>query len=203
MHLSFLKKKKEWNCGNGIAEFHSTFHNSKSFFLPPYFGNVIATIAKNLYPLFRQCHCRKLFFFSSHFRQWHCHNCQFFFFFLSFGFPCTHSHFEHPLRQQVWAEGIATIPLPKIKNFSLLLFIFLSSTFVEFLQWYCRNSLSFLRVLNKLKQYLQHQLTSNLAILSQKTHSESKLMQNKTVSKYSIEHKMKHLFSFPYILFVP
>ena len=56
----FLKKKKkkvEWNCGNGIAEFHSTFHNSKSFFLPPisamslpqlpkiytlYFGNAIA-----------------------------------------------------------------------------------------------------------------------------------------------------------------
>ena len=31
----------EWNCGNGIAEFHSTFHNSKSSF----------------YPLFRQCHC--------------------------------------------------------------------------------------------------------------------------------------------------
>ena len=77
MHLSFLKKKKkEWNCGNGIAEFHSTFHNSKSCFLPPYFGNIIATIAKNLYPLFQQCHCRKLFFFSSHFRQWHCHNCQ-------------------------------------------------------------------------------------------------------------------------------
>ena len=41
-----------------------------------YFGNAIATIAKNLYPLFRQCHCHKLIFFSSHFRQWHCHNCQ-------------------------------------------------------------------------------------------------------------------------------
>ena len=52
----------EWNSGNGIAEFHSTFHNSKRFFLPPYFGNVIATIAKNLYPLFQQYHCHKLFF---------------------------------------------------------------------------------------------------------------------------------------------
>ena len=59
--------------------------------------------------------------------------------------------------------------LPKIKNFSLLLFIFLSPTFVEFRQWYCRNSLSFLRLLNKLKQYLYHQLTSNLVIFSQKT----------------------------------
>ena len=60
----FLKKKKvEWNCGNGSVEFHSTFHNSKSFFFTPYFGNAIATIAKNLYPLFQQCHCRKLFFF--------------------------------------------------------------------------------------------------------------------------------------------
>ena len=142
----------EWNCGNGIAEFHSTFHNSKSSF----------------YPLFRQCHC---------------HNCQKFipsisamplpqtiFFFLpfsamalpqlpiffspTFGFPCVHSHFEHPPGQQVWAEGIAAIPLLKIKNFSLLLFIFLSPTFVEFRQWYCRNSLSFLRLLYKLKQYI-------------------------------------------------
>ena len=73
-----------------------------------------------------------------------------FFFSASFGFPCAHSHFEHPPRQQVWAERIAAIPLPKIKNFSLLLFIFLSPTFVEFRQWYYRNSLSFLR----LKQYL-------------------------------------------------
>ena len=72
----------------------------------------------------------------------------------SFGFPCTHSHYEHPLGQQAWAERIAAIPLPKIKNFSLLLFIFLSPTFVEFWQWYCCNSLSFLRLLNKLKQYL-------------------------------------------------
>ena len=82
MHLSFLKKKKkkvEWNCGNGIVEFHSTFYNSKSFF----------------YPLFQQCHCHncqkfipsisamqlsQTIFFSSHFQQWHCHNCQFFFF---------------------------------------------------------------------------------------------------------------------------
>ena len=77
-----------------------------------------------------------------------------FFFPTSFGFPCTHSHFEHPPGQQEWAEGIAAIPLPKIKNFSLLLFIFLSPTFGEFRQWYCRNSFSFLRLLNNLKQYL-------------------------------------------------
>ena len=32
-------------------------------FFTPYFGNAFATIAKNLYPLFQQCHCRKLFFF--------------------------------------------------------------------------------------------------------------------------------------------
>ena len=72
----FLKKKKgmelwQWHCR---IPFH--FSQFQKFFLPPYFGNIIATIAKNLYPLFRQCHCRKLIFFSSHFRQWHCHNCQ-------------------------------------------------------------------------------------------------------------------------------
>ena len=121
------------------------------------------------YPLFWQCHCHncqkfihsisamplpQTIFVPSHFQQWHCHNCQNFFFSTSFGFPCAHSHFEHPLGQQVWAEGIAAIPLPKIKNFSLLLFIFLSPTFVEFRHCYCRNSLSFLRLLNKLKQYL-------------------------------------------------
>ena len=117
-------------------------------FFTPYYGNAIATIVKNLYLYFGNAIAANFFFFLI------ATIANFFFFFLSFGFPCTHSHFEHPLRQQVWAEGIAAIPLPKIKNFSLLLFIFLSSTFVEFLQWYCRNSLSFLRVLNKLKQYL-------------------------------------------------
>ena len=142
----------EWKCGNGIAEFHSTFHNSKSFFLPPYFGKAVATIAKNLYPLFRQCHCRKLFFFPPIFGNSIATIA--IFFFLSFDFPCAHSHFEHPPGQQVWVEGITAIPLSKIKNFSLLLFIFLSPIFVEIRQWYCRNSLSFLRLLNKLKQYL-------------------------------------------------
>ena len=135
----------QWHC--------RTFHNSKSFFLPPYFGNAITTVAKNLYPLFRQCHCRKLFFFLP-FSAMALPQLPIFFFPTSFGFPCVHSHFEHPPRQEVWAEEIAAIPLPKIKNFSLLLFIFLSPTFVEFWQWYCRNSLSFLRLLNKLKQYL-------------------------------------------------
>ena len=96
-------------------------------------------------------------FFSSHFWQWHCHNCQFFFSYFgnviaTFGFPCVHSHFEHPLGQQVWAEGISVMVLLKIKNFSLPLFLFLSPTFVELRQWYCRNSLSFFRFLNKLEQ---------------------------------------------------
>ena len=64
MHLSFLKKKKKWNGIVAMALPNSIplFTIPKVFFTP-YFGNVIATIAKNLYPLFRQCHCRKLFFF--------------------------------------------------------------------------------------------------------------------------------------------
>ena len=61
----------QWHCR---IPFH--FSQFQKLFFTPYFGNIIATIAKNLYPLFQQCHCRKLFFFSSHFRQWHCHNCQ-------------------------------------------------------------------------------------------------------------------------------
>ena len=73
----FFKKKKkgmelwQWHCR---IPFH--FSQFQKVFFTPYFGNAIATIAKNLYPLFRQCHCHKLIFFSSHFRQWHCHNCQ-------------------------------------------------------------------------------------------------------------------------------
>ena len=131
---------------------YRTFHNSKSFFYPPisamplpqlqkiytlYFGNAIAANYFFFPPIFDNgiaIIAKKIF--------------------PSFGFPCAHSHFEHPPGQQVWIEGIAAIPLSKIKNFSLLLFIFLSLTFVEFRQWYCRNSLSFLRLLNKLKQYL-------------------------------------------------
>ena len=138
----------QWHCR---IPFH--FSQFQKFFFTPYFDNAIAIIAKNLYPLFRQCHCCKLFFFLP-FSAIALSQLPIFFFFPSFGFPCAHSHLEHPPGQQVWAEGIAAIPLPKIKNFSLLLFIFLSPTFVEFRQWYCRNSLSFLRLLNKLKQYL-------------------------------------------------
>ena len=76
-HFLKKKKKKKWNGIVAMALPNSIplFTIPKVFFTP-YFGNVIATIAKNLYPLFRQCHCRKLIFFSSHFRQWHCHNCQ-------------------------------------------------------------------------------------------------------------------------------
>ena len=86
-------------------------------FFTPYFDNAIATIVKNLYLYFGNAIAANFFFFLI------ATIANFFFFFLSFGFPCTHSHFEHPLRQQVWAEEIAAIPLPKIKNFSLLLFI--------------------------------------------------------------------------------
>ena len=146
----FLKKKK-WN---GIVAM--ALPNSIPLF----------TIQKFFfYPLFWQCHCHNCQkFYTLYFGNAIAANYYFFppifgngiatiakFFFPSFGFPCAHSHFEHPPRQQVWAEGIAAILLPKIKNFSLLLFIFLSPTFVEFRQWYCRNSLSFLRLLNKLK----------------------------------------------------
>ena len=104
------------------------------FFFSPILDNGIATIAK---------------FFFSYFGNA----------IATFGFPCAHSHFEHPLGQQVWAEGILVMVLPKIKNFSLPLFLFLSSTFVEFRQWYCqnyhcRNLHSFFRFLNKLEQYL-------------------------------------------------
>ena len=133
-----------------------------------------------------------IFFFSSHFRQWHCHNSiQFFFpfsamplpqlpiffsffsyfgngiatianFFFSyfgnaiatFGFPCAHSHFENPLGQQVWVEGISVMVLPKIKNFPLPLFLFLSPIFVEFRQYCCRNFFSFLNSPINFKQYL-------------------------------------------------
>ena len=104
--------------------------SSTTIFFPPIFGNGIATIAN-------------FFFFFFLFRQYHCP--------IWFSF-CAHSHFEHPLGQQVLAKGISMIVLPKIKNFSLPLFLFLSPTFVEFRQWYCRNSLSFFRFLNKLEQ---------------------------------------------------
>ena len=146
--MLFRSELWQWHCR---IPFH--FSQFQKFFFTPYFGNVIATIAKNLYPLFWQCHCRKLFFFPPIFGNGIATIANFFFS-TSFGFPCVHSHFEHPLGQQVWAKGISVMVLLKIKNFSLLLFIFLSPTFVEFWQWYCRNSFSFLRLLNKLKQYL-------------------------------------------------
>ena len=130
-------KKKNFSpyFGNGIA----TIRVSQIFFF--FFsiiGNAIGTIAKNLYHLFQ---------------QWHCHNCQIFFSPVIW-FSLRALTFRAPTRATEWAEGITAIPLPKIKNFSLLLFIFLSPTFVEFRQWYCRNFFSFLRLLNNLKQYL-------------------------------------------------
>ena len=44
--------------------------------------------------------------------------------------------------------------LPIFKIFSHPLFLFLSHTFVEFRQHYCRNLLSFFNFLSNLKQYL-------------------------------------------------
>ena len=150
MHLSFLKKKKKKKKWNGIVAM--ALLNSIPLFTIPkvlftlYFGNAIATIAKNLYPLFRQCHCRKLIFFSSHFRQWHCHNCQ------KKIFPIIwFSLHALTLRAPTRAVGMGRKncgnTIAENQNF-------LSPTFVEFWQWYCCNSLSFLRLLNKLKQYL-------------------------------------------------
>ena len=104
------------------------------------------------YPLFRQCHCHncqkfipsilamplpQTIFFSSHFWQCHCHNCQ-------------KKIFSHHLvfltRTQAAGMGRRNCGNIIAENQK-----FLSPTFVEFRQWYCRNSLSFLRLLNKLK----------------------------------------------------
>ena len=131
---------------------YRTFHNSKSFFYPPISAMPLPQLQKIYTLYFGNAIAANYFFFPPIFDNGIAIIANFFF--PSFGFPCAHSHFEHPSGQQVWTEGIAAISLPKIKNFSLLLFIFLSLTFVEFRQWYCHNSLSFLRLLNKLKQYL-------------------------------------------------
>ena len=84
------------------------------------------------------------FFFSSHFRQWHCHNCHNFFSLPYFGngiatigflwAPNKHQHTSstsHPLSQHVWVTGILVMWLPKFKIFSLPLFLFFSHTFVR------------------------------------------------------------------------
>ena len=110
----------QWHCR---IPFH--FSQFQKFFLPPYFGNIIATIAKNLYTLFQQYHCYKLFFFPPIFGNGIATIAKNFFF-PSFGFPCAHSHFEHPPGQQVWAEGIAVISLLKQK---ISLSYFLSFSF--------------------------------------------------------------------------
>ena len=131
---------------------YRTFHNSKSFFYPPISAMPLPQLQKIYTLYFGNAIAANYFFFPPIFDNGIAIIAKFFF--PSFGFPCAHSHFKHPPGQQVWIEGIAAIPLPKIKNFSFLLFIFLSPTFVEFRQWYCRNSFSFLRLLNNLKQYL-------------------------------------------------
>ena len=61
----FFKKKKkvEWNCGNGIAEFHSTFHNSKSFFLPPISAMPLSQLPKIYTPILAMPLPQTIFFF--------------------------------------------------------------------------------------------------------------------------------------------
>ena len=123
----FLKKKKKWN-GIVAMELPNSiplFTIPKVFFLPPILATPLPQLPK-IYTLYFNSAIVANFFFSSHFRQWHCHNCQKKFFFPSFGFPCAHSHFEHPPGQQVWAEGIAVISLLKQK---ISLSYFLSFSF--------------------------------------------------------------------------
>ena len=151
----FKKKKKKWNGIVAMALPNSIplFTIPKVFFLPPISAMSLPQLPK-IYTLYFGNAIAANYFFSLPFSAMALPQLPIFFFPTSFGFPCVHSHFEHPPRQEVWAEEIAAIPLPKIKNFSLLLFVFLSPIFVKFRQWYCRNSLSFLILLNKLKQYL-------------------------------------------------
>ena len=135
------KKKKIGNCGNAIAE-NGRKKKKKVC------GNGIAEIEViNFWQLW-QWRCRnrgvKKNFWNCEkwngIRQCHCHNCQNNFFFFSFSamalpqlpkffFP-RHLVFLVRTRAAEWVEGIAVIPLPKIK-------LFLSSTFYLFLSNFC------------------------------------------------------------------
>ena len=118
MHLSFLKKKKkksgmklwQWHCR---IPFH--FSQFQKFFLPPISAMSLPQLPK-IYTLYFGNAIAANYFFSSHFWQCHCHNCQ------KKKFPIIWFSLHAP-GQQVWAEGIAAIPLPKIKNFSLQLLL--------------------------------------------------------------------------------
>ena len=128
----FLKKKKR----NGIVAMAlpnsiPLFTIPKVVFYPPISAISLLQLPKIYTLYFSNAIAANYFFFPPIFGNGIATIAKKFFFPL-FGFPCAHSHFEHPLGQQVWAEGIAAIPLLKIKNFSLLLLIFLSPTFVEF-----------------------------------------------------------------------
>ena len=127
MHLSFLKKKKkEWNCGNGIAEFHSTFHNSKSFFYPLISVISLPQLPK-IYTLYFSNAIAANYFFSLPFSAMALPQLpkKIFSYHLVF-LARTHTSSTHPGRRN--RDNI----IAKTKDFSLLLFIFLSPTFIEF-----------------------------------------------------------------------
>ena len=134
----------QWHCR---IPFH--FSQFQKFFFTPYFGNAIVTIAKNLYPYFSNAIAANYFFFSSHFRQWHCHNCQIFFFPIIW-FSLRALTLRAPTRAAGMGRRNCSNTIAENQKFLSPTF-YLSPTFVEFWQWYCRNSLSLLRLLNKLK----------------------------------------------------
>ena len=72
------------------------------------------------------------------------------------GFPLGASHFEHftPTRLAGLDSRNFGNMITEIQNFLSPTFLFLSDTFVEFRQYHCQNSLSFLNSLNKLEQCL-------------------------------------------------
>ena len=89
-----------------LPQFHSIFF--------PIFGNAIATITKKIFS-----------FFFSLFRQWHCRNCLFFFFFWALH---TRAHGTQDSAAKL-GRGILVSTLPKFNIFSLHLFLLLSHTF--------------------------------------------------------------------------
>ena len=105
-------------------------------------------------------------FFFPHFRQCHCHNCYNFFFpyfgngiaaislsqffFFHFGYSTHTSH----LGSRNWAKEFRYSHY-RNSTFSLSPFFFFSLIlFVEFWQWWYRNSLYFLTILNNFQQFL-------------------------------------------------
>ena len=100
MHLSFLKKKKKkkWNGIVAMALPNSIplFTIPKGFFYPPISAMSLPQLPK-IYTLYFSNTIATNFFFPSHFRQWHCHTCQNFFFSHHLVFLArTHTSSTHP-----------------------------------------------------------------------------------------------------------